>query len=827
MMSYEKKYWSVNEYRLENGDVYEGYVGIKNGNAYIFDTEEKLMVNDNYRTHLNLGKMFFDRILDDKLSLPYNKKELLFQANDFMYRGTIKSILQKLQLNNDYIYKCATIGDTLIPAVDDCSILATTNNSYNVFVGYDKKQFKEIPTTQSSISINVLENVKRGFVVNPNFDQSLLGTKTLDELTYPLKNGEKPKTKYSSKWRMIPNVKHVLDLENGKLKRYDLSSQTNTKTALDPTFYKQILQDGTVTTPLFNFDDIVATDAVITDVGSQKIVITEDEVREYNEKTDTKVKPIIVKRVRMLIALAMKDKIVIIRYVYYPEDFYVNGWLGQSVNFNEGSRDIIVIDCVDPSNKNSLSFLQLKGLCIRGNYMYVVDEKLNMVLRYNIEFIRTQQGVMSWNNKSVRLMDYLQGEGNAESEIYFNAPCAVCADDENIYVADRGNKCIKKYTTSFDYVTTLRNGNYVNHDIQTISINPYQFTMEDGTVLEPNSLWVFSSTGQNMHVHVISNNRIMYSHRIECLEMLKDKYMWDEEFRSVKFSFSDSNYYYLCTTKRIYKLHLSKPHYPFASLSYFKQRALLTSMVWSRVPYPWHILPSGEDDNGIDVTWGFRPSTTSAEVLDNKGFCLCGSDKYTIIDEMGTRDQFNGDIIVHIGTLYNQNKIDTFCKRNNCKYYDIPQEEKSSMIKCSGFFIYNETTSYISSLTKLDFPAYTKDDIEDISSNEYVNNHTFNKMVYKVVYNLINLKNHIIGRFWGAYNIDNIMVYDQLEYDDFFQQLRIEGNDDLFVHDNEPMSIMVNRVFEKIYDLQETILSHMEAKYRSQGAFTNNSFRII
>ena len=149
------------------------------------------------------------------------------------------------------------------------------------------------------------------------------------------------------------------------------------------------------------------------------------------------------------------------------------------------------------------------------------------------------------------------------------------------------------------------------------------------------------------------------------------------------------------------------------------------------------------------------------------------------------------------------------------------------MIKCSGFFIYNETTSYLTTLTKLDFPAYTRDDIEDISPNEYVNNHTFNKMVYKVVSNLINLKNHIIGRFWGAYNLDNIMVYDQLEFDDFFQQLRVEGNDDLFVHDNEPMSIMINRIFEKIYDLQETILSHMEAKYRSQGAFTNNSFRII
>ena len=71
------------------------------------------------------------------------------------------------------------------------------------------------------------------------------------------------------------------------------------------------------------------------------------------------------------------------------------------------------------------------------------------------------------------------------------------------------------------------------------------------------------------------------------------------------------------------------------------------------------------------------------------------------------------------------------------------------------------------------------------------------------------------------------MVFDQLEHDNFFQQLRLEKENDLYAHDNEALSIMINRVFEKIYDVQETILSHMEAKYRSQGAFTNNSFRII
>ena len=829
MITYEKKYWSKNEYHLQNGDAYEGYVGVYDGKPYIYDTQEELLIGDNYYSQHNLGKMFFDRILDEKMQLPYNKKEMTFQPNDFLYRSTLKSILQKLQANNDYIYKCSTISDTLIPAVDDCSILSTTNDSYYVFIDSKGNEYKEVPIVEGSSVNKVKDAIVDGFVYNPDFDNSLLKTNESHNLIYPLKQGDKPKAKYASKWQMIPNVQYKLNLQYGKLTRYNLSAQTTTKTALDPTFYKQILEDGTIIEPKYNLDDLVSSEAVITDVGTQKIVVSENSVRPYkeNELITNDMELRTVKRIRLLIFLAFNNKIVILRYIYYPDDYYVNSWLGGSIDFNDGSRDLIVLDVVDPSNKNSLEFLQIKDVRVKGNYMYVVDEKLNMVLRYNIEFIRTQQGISSWNKKSIRLLDLLQGEGTASSAIFFNSPCSICADDDFIYVADRGNGCIKKYSASFDYLSTLRNGNFATQNIQTISINPYSFKLDNGTILSPNSLWIFTTIGKNMYVHVISDNNVVYSQIIQNIELLEDKYMWDEEFKSVKFSFCDSNYFYICTTKRVYKVHLSKPDYPFASLSYFKQRSILTTMVWSRVPYPWHVLPCGEDESGIDVTWGFRPSTTSAEILDNKGFCLCGADKYTVIDAEGNREQFNGDIIIHIGTLYNQNKIDTYCKRHQCSFNKIPQFEKASMIKCSGFFIYNETTSYLSSLTRLDFPAYTSDDIEDISPNEYVNNQTFNKMVYKVVYNLINLKNHIIGKFWGAYNLDNIMVYDQLEYDDFFQQLRIDRDDDLFVHDNEPMSIMINRIFEKIYDLQETILSHMEAKYRSQGAFTNNSFRII
>ena len=138
-------------------------------------------------------------------------------------------------------------------------------------------------------------------------------------------------------------------------------------------------------------------------------------------------------------------------------------------------------------------------------------------MRYDIEFIRRHQGVVGWSPKNVCLLDMLQGEGTNKDEIYFNAPCSICADDDYIYVADSGNGCIKKYSADFNYITTIRSGSYVDHDIQTISINPYSFKMEDGTILNPNTLWVFSTVGTSLWIHVIDGKRVVFSHRVDKL----------------------------------------------------------------------------------------------------------------------------------------------------------------------------------------------------------------------------------------------------------------------------------------------------------------------
>lgn len=792
-MIFSKKYWSEGEFKRKNGEPYVGYVGILDRVGYIYDTEEELDKVDSWKTQINTTEYFYDRILDEEIELPYNKSDIQFAANDFLTSSTLRNIILKLQENNDYIFKNAIISNTLLPATLDCHVLATYNDPIYGFIGKSKKIYS-IVTQENK------DDIEQGFILNEY--EGVDNTNS-----YQLQVGEEPKPQSAYKnYYKIPQVSTSYRLKEGMLHQYKLAEQKKTQTALDPTFYTQIDELGNVTKPLYDFNELVHCEITIT------------KVEGIPDKANARI-------LHMMVFFLFKDKLLIFKYKYYQGTEQEEQ---PDINFNKGSEDILVFETVDPCNKNAIKFLGLKDIELHGNYMYLVDEKLNMVLRYDIAYLLNDESDLGFTLNSIRLLDNLSGDGTANDNIYFNGPVSIAVDDDWIYVADKGNKCIKKYSSSFDFEITLRSGAYATQNIEAIAINPYAPTLDDGTKLEPGSLWVFSTSGSSLFVSVVVGTKTVYHRQIEKIQLLKDQYTWDEEFKSVKFSFTNSNYYYISTTKRVYKLHLSKPAYPFASLSYFKQRSLLSTMVWNQVPYPWHNLPSGGWDEDMNVTWSYRPQKTSAEVLDNRGFCLCGIDTTLLTDEnKETQEQFNGDLILHIGNFYDQSKVDTYIKREGCTFYEIPSAELAKMLKCSGIFLYIEPCTFIESVSNASVPCYIKEDLQFIDPDEYVNPVTFNTHIYKVIYNLINLKNILIGTFQGAYNMDNIMVFDQLIFDNFFQQLKIEHNNDFFIYGNEPISIVVNRVFENVWDLQFQILEHIKAKYISTPSFTNNTYRII
>jgi len=569
-----------------------------------------------------------------------------------------------------------------------------------------------------------------------------------------------------------------------------------------------------------------------------KTVGTENIIHNFNEITASN---IIIKSINenianLLVFLLFKHKLVIFKTTYDIKNDENNFALKPQndksfiIDLSRNSKDFIEIKYVNPDDNTSLQFLNLNAIKVYKNMMYLVDSKLDMILRYDIDYLVSdiEGDENSFRIESIKLLDVMQGLGDSTDKIYFNNPYSIDVNDDYVYIVDRNNKCIKSYTPSLNFVKTLKNGFFASQDIQAVAINPHSCIINN-VEIGPNSVWIASVVNSRIYISVLEDDIVKAYGQIEDISLLQDEYSWLEEVRGIVFSKTHSNYFYLNTNKRIYKFHVSKPFYPFASLSYFKQRSIVGTMRWAAMHYPWHKIPSiygvsvdeGDENIKNEVTWDYQPPASSAEVLDNKCFCLTGD------------PAFNGDLIFHYGVLYDDSMIRNYISEhkhefdNKMTFYDIELGSLANMIKSDSMLLYKEPASFISTISNPNISIYDIYNIENNIENDYVNSLTFNKMLHSVIFNLLKIKNSLIGKFKAATNIDNVIVYDNLVLDDYFNNLKLNNNEDYFIHDNENLSIIVNRVFENIHDLQEKILNRMQTEFMAAQTYVNNTSRLI
>ena len=606
-----------------------------------------------------------------------------------------------------------------------------------------------------------------------------------------------------------------------------------------PTLKEELQTIDSEDIPLHNFNDIQSCEVVIRNVAS-------DSEGHY---------------ANLIIFIAFKTKILVLKTKYYFTPEYKNYSINDirdevalenmtnsdkinnypDLYFNltgDGKNNVkcgyLEIDSVNYNDEDSLKFINIENIKVHKNMLYVLDGKLNMVLRYDISYLVSPdeniENSNTFNRKSVKLVDVLHGDGDITDKIYFNRPYCIDVDDDNAYIVDRGNKCVKVYSSALNFIKVLKNGFYASHDIQAVAINPFKSNI-NGIEIKEKSVWIVSTLKKRIFLSVLEDEIVKFQGQIEDISLVEDRYSWTEEIKGLKFSETNSNYFYLNTNKRIYKFHTSNPLYPFASMSYFKQRSLVGNMIWSSLNYSWNRVPAIYTDITEDigfneeVTWGYEPPTSSAEILDNKCFSLAAySDD---------ANKFEGDIIFHYGILYDNNKIRDYIKNNRHKFKnnemyfsDIPTSVIANYIKSAAMLLYNEPASYISSIANPKMKIYDDSIVANLD-NDYINPLTFNKLIYSVAHNLLHIKNMLLGTFKAAANLDNVIVYDNMMLNDYFNNLQLRNNPDYFIHDNEVVSIAANRVFENIFDLQQKIIDNMQTIFMASQSFVNNSSRMI
>ena len=415
------------------------------------------------------------------------------------------------------------------------------------------------------------------------------------------------------------------------------------------------------------------------------------------------------------------------------------------------------------TSENTLTFASIGGMTKVGTYLFVTDTGNDTIIKYDIAGYINNDTVLA-NKRNI--IELIGGRGNTKDHLLFNAPKEITANNNNIIVHDSANYVFKVYDLDFNYITS----------IGSISLRSERFAaMEYNELLDV--LYVVTYAKNNtVKLYIIDN---------DCYE-ISETYTLDtllqpgEEIRNIEFSLNDSNYFYLCTSYSIYKFLVNKPAFAFGRYS----NNLLLNNVVSNTSLSTNE-PSVDNNNiwnYVDIPLGqadFYWNTSTSNTFINT--ISSGADIYT-------------------STIYN----DSF------KGYRItPQSTNSDrvfIISLGRIYYFNEYNNFDSVLKQDNFTNFGN--TFTLKGNEYIQGSTLNKEFYKIIRDILELKNNLKGRFTGAYDSMNIFRYSTYNYNIDFSEIFNTTTNEYFIHDNEKNILGVfNRVITQMYDLQQGVIN--------------------
>ena len=134
-----------------------------------------------------------------------------------------------------------------------------------------------------------------------------------------------------------------------------------------------------------------------------------------------------------------------------------------------------------------------------------------------------------------------------------------------------------------------------------------------------------------------------------------------------------------------------------------------------------------------------------------------------------------------------------------------------------------ERTDYLTVMRDINIPYYNFDQIK-FNSNEYNQSFVLNKELYKIFANIIQFKNTLKGRFYAEFNDYGDIIQKDYIYltDEEINTLNIELEFNSFINDNELVQPnVINRLFKKIYEFEEKILSLSQVKLKNLKTYIN------
>lgn len=460
-----------------------------------------------------------------------------------------------------------------------------------------------------------------------------------------------------------------------------------------------------------------------------------------------------------------------------------------SSGFTTLSGNNLVCDVIEPhstfieSTQNELTFGSLFDISLSRNFIFITDEGNSVVYKYDISGY--YNGDLALANKR-NLIEILGGDGPQGSRNLFKAPKHITSNDNVVIINDSGNNVIKVFDLNFNFITRIGSIPLIQEPVAALQINEFY-----------NNLYVFTREAK-------SGNLNLYIIDLDCFRILETYKGIDiplqttETITNVEFSKNNSDYYYICTDRQVYKFYVSKPkiligRYQELNTDYISgtkavkagdkvgTETYLKDRIYSSPDNQWEVV--FKTYKNCEWAWGAGLGGAFVNVYGER-------DIYATQDQDVSNIIIFNDVYKGISFLPTSNNYDSvvFITDGRIYFYNEPNEFKQ-VIK----------TSKLQKFGKVNM---------SLSSEEYIQASTINKELYKVVRDILVLKNNLVGRFTGKYDASNIFTLTDYNYNLDFNSFTLIQPEDYYVHENEKALVtVINRAFKNILDLQEKLIN--------------------
>ena len=426
--------------------------------------------------------------------------------------------------------------------------------------------------------------------------------------------------------------------------------------------------------------------------------------------------------------------------------------------------DIASVDSTyEQSLENILPLGNLGGVASNKTHLFVSDTTNNLVLKYDIRGYLNNDSSLA---NRMYINDVLGGKGSTDRQTNFNVPTKLAANEDYLAVYDSGNSIIKLYSSNLDFIKTLsilqlKRGKD-QEQFQTMGFDP-----------DFKTLYVLTKSNSNTVVLYRINTTTRVVERVE----LSDSLSTNEVIKNISFSDSDSNYWFYNTNKKIYKKYKTVPN--SKGIGSFDEGGLF------RIGDP---VDEENRYNRVGVNF------------DRAGFLwnLVLSD-----DDL----------------LLGEDEKDVFTSFNILKGAD--GNDRFNILTSKRFYFFDEPTykGYKKVIKNDNYDNYGVNGFS-LSPEEYIQVPVINNEIYKVVFDLLSLKNNIVGRFAGDYKDDDIILsdYDYVSLADIKEDI-IEN---YFVHFNEENIVgAINRVIQNVFKTQLILTNFIKVQPKNTTQTSN------